>query len=60
MVRKKLSIPKGIKRDELKQGELFDIQALERVITMKLDKLINEDMDYKDVYKKIKELIDLI
>ncbi|EQF29038.1 BRO family, N-terminal domain protein [Clostridioides difficile CD160] len=60
LVRKKLSIPKGIKRDELNQGELFDIQALERVITMKLDKLINEDMDYKDVYKKIKELIDLI
>ncbi|MCE4883737.1 BRO family protein [Clostridioides difficile] len=60
LVRKKLSIPKGIRRDELNQGELFDIQALERVITMKLDKLINEDMDYKDVYKKIKELIDLI
>ncbi|MCC0647885.1 BRO family protein [Clostridioides sp. ZZV15-6598] len=60
LVRKKLSIPKGIKRDELNQGELFDIQALERVVTMKLDKLINEDMDYKDVYKKIKELIDLI
>ncbi|HEK4853250.1 TPA: BRO family protein [Clostridioides difficile] len=60
LVRKKLSIPKGIRRDELNQGELFDIQALERVITMKLDKLINEDMNYKDVYKKIKELIDLI
>ncbi|MCE4722119.1 BRO family protein [Clostridioides difficile] len=60
LVRKKLNISKGIKRDELNQGELFDIQALERVITMKLNKLINEDMDYKDVYKKIKELIDLI
>ncbi|HBG1534384.1 TPA: BRO family protein [Clostridioides difficile] len=60
LVRKKLSIPKGIRRDELNQGELFDIQALERVITMKLDKLINEDMDYKDVYKKIKELIEII
>ncbi|AXU32544.1 TPA: hypothetical protein KSJ14_004220 [Clostridioides difficile] len=60
LVRKKLGIPKGVKRDELNQSELFDIQALERIISMKLPKLIDKDMNYKEVYKKIKELIEMI
>ncbi|HBG0426688.1 BRO family protein [Clostridioides difficile] len=60
LVRKKLCIPKGVKRDELNQSELFDIQALERIISMKLPKLIDKDMNYKEVYKKIKELIEMI
>ncbi|HBG1010316.1 TPA: BRO family protein, partial [Clostridioides difficile] len=51
---------KGVKRDELNQSELFDIQALERIISMKLPKLIDKDMNYKEVYKKIKELIEMI
>ncbi|HBF5319583.1 TPA: BRO family protein, partial [Clostridioides difficile] len=60
LVRKKLGISKGVKRDELNQSELFDIQALERIISMKLPKLIDKDMNYKEVYKKIKELIEMI
>lgn len=60
LVRNKLNIPKGVERDELDQGTLFDIQALERVISMKLSKLIDKNMNYKDVYKKIKELIMMI
>nr|DAY95269.1 MAG TPA: BRO family protein [Caudoviricetes sp.] len=60
LVRGKLNIPKGLKRDELDQSTLFDIQALERVISMKLSKLIDKNMNYKDVYKKIKELIMMI
>lgn len=60
LVRKKLGIPKGVKRDELNQNELFDIQALERITSMKLPKLIDKDMNYKEVYKKIKELIEMI
>lgn len=60
LVRNKLDIPKGVERDELDQGTLFDIQALERVISMKLSKLIDKNMNYKDVYKKIKELIMMI
>ncbi len=60
LVRKKLGIPKDVKRDELNQSELFDIQALERVISMKLPKLIDKDMNYKVIYMKIKELIDII
>ena len=46
--------------DELHLSTLFDIQALERVISMKLSKLIDKNMNYKDVYKKIKELIMMI
>ncbi|MCC0704904.1 Bro-N domain-containing protein [Clostridioides sp. ES-S-0049-02] len=60
LVRKKLGIPKDVKRDELNQSELFDIQALERVISMKLPKLIDKDMNYKEIYRKIKELIEII
>ncbi|SJQ88518.1 Uncharacterised protein [Clostridioides difficile] len=60
LVRRKLGIPKDVKRDELNQSELFDIQALERIISMKLPKLIDKDMNYKEVYKKIKELIEMI
>lgn len=60
LVRGKLNIPRGLKRDELDQSTLFDIQALERVISMKLSKLIDKNMNYKDVYKKIKELIMMI
>ena len=60
LVRGKLNIPKGLKRDELDQSTLFDIQALERVISMKLSKLIDKNMNYKDIYKKIKELIMMI
>ncbi|MGL5715037.1 MAG: BRO-N domain-containing protein [Paraclostridium sp.] len=60
LVRKKLDIPKGVERDELDQGTLFDIQALERVISMKLPKLIDKDMHYKDAYKEIKKLIEII
>lgn len=60
LVRAKLNIPRGLKRDELDQSTLFDIQALERVISMKLSKLIDKNMNYKDVYKKIKELIMMI
>lgn len=60
LVRKKLGIPKDVRRDELNQSELFDVQALERVISMKLPKLIDKDMNYKEIYRKIKELIDII
>ena len=42
--------------DELHLSTLFDIQALERVISMKLSKLIDKNMNYKDVYKKIKSI----
>lgn len=60
LVNHKLGIPKGAKRDELSQDILMDIMALERVISMKLPKLIDANMHYKEVYKKIKELINQI
>jgi len=60
LVRKKLDIPKELKRDDMKQELLWDIKALERIITMKLPKLINKEMDYKEIYSKIKELINEI
>lgn len=60
LVNDKLEIPKELKRDDLSQDILMDIMALERVIAMKLPKLINEDMDYKQIYKIIKELINNI
>lgn len=60
LVNKKLDIPKGMKRDELPQPVLMDIMALERVIAMKLPKLVTKEMQYKQVYQEIKKLIEAI
>lgn len=60
LVNEKLGIPKGASREDLNQNTLIDIMALERVMSMKLPKLINKDMPYKDVYKEIKNLIAII
>ena len=60
LVNKKLDIPKGSKRDDLPQHLLLDIMALERIIAMKLPKLITSDMHYKQVYLEIKKLIEAI
>ena len=60
LVNSKLGIPKGMKREELTQRQLMDVACLERVISMKLPRLITDDMDYHEVYKKIKELISII
>lgn len=57
LVNDKLGIPKGVDRDEMSQNTLMDIMALERVMSMKLQKLIKTNTNYKEVYKKIKELI---
>lgn len=59
LVNDKLGL-KSKQRDELTQEELMDVMALERIISMKLPKLINENMDYHDVYKQIKKLISVI
>lgn len=60
LVNEKLGIPKGTKREELSQSTLMDIMALERVMSMKLPKLTNKEMPYKDIYKEIKKLISII
>lgn len=60
LVNEKLGIPKGTKREDLDQGILMDIMALERVMSMKLPKLINKEMNYKEIYKEIKKLIEII
>lgn len=60
LVNEKLGIPKGSKREELNQSTLMDIMVLERVMSMKLPKLINKEMPYKDVYKEIKKLLSII
>ena len=60
LVNEKLGIPKGTKREDLDQGILMDIMALERVMSMKLPKLIKKEMNYKDIYKEIKKLIEII
>ena len=60
LVNEKLGIPKGTKREDLDQDILLDIMALERVMSMKLPKLINKEMNYKDIYKEIKKIILMI
>ena len=60
LVYKKIGIPSGLKRDNMTQDNLFDIMMYERLISKKLIKLIDDDMHYKDVYQKIKDLISEI
>jgi len=60
LVRKKLEIPKDLKRDDMSQKILRDIQALETIISMKLNKLLLKDKDYKEIYKTVKEMIEMI
>ena len=60
LVNKKLNIPSDLERDDLNQTTLMEISALERIITMKLPKLVNKDTPYKEVYKIIKKMIDEI
>ncbi len=59
LVNDKLGL-KNKQRDELTQEQLMDVMALERIVSMKLPKLINENMDYHEVYKHIKKLISII
>lgn len=60
LVRNKLGIPKDLKRDELSQKTLRDIQCLETVISMKLNRLILTDMNYKYIYELVKAMINEI
>jgi len=57
LVRKKLEIPRELKRDDMSQKTLRDIQALETIISMKLNTLLAKDKGYKEIYVLIKELI---
>ncbi len=60
LLNEKLGLPKGTKREDMTQSILMDIMALERVMSMKLEKLISTDIPYKEVYKEIKKLIATI
>lgn len=60
LVRKKLDIPKDLKRDEMSQKVLLNIQALETIISMKLGKLLLKDKEYKEIYQLVKEMINNI
>lgn len=57
LVRNKLEIPKLMERDDMNQKTIFDIQCLERLISMKLKTLILENKNYKEIYEIIKEMI---
>lgn len=58
LVKNKLKIPKELKREELSQKSLRDIQALEAIITMKLERLILNETHYKETYQAIKDMIE--
>lgn len=57
LVRKKLNIPSDVKRDNMEQKTLLNIQALETVISMRLNTLMLTDKSYKEIYQLVKELI---
>lgn len=59
LVNSKLGISSG-QRDNISQQTLMEIKTLEGLISMRLKKLMNNKMGYKDVYKDIKNLIESI
>lgn len=60
LVRNKLGIPKGLKREDMSQEMMLKILGLEVVIGMKLPSLIDDDTPYKQVYQEVKKLISII
>lgn len=61
LVRNKLKLEKGLKRDDMTQKTLLEIQGLETVISMKLNNLLKtKDLEYKEMYKEIKKMIEEI
>jgi len=57
LVRKKLAIPNELKRDDMSQKILLRISSLEGVMCMKLETLLLQNKNYKEIYKVVKELI---
>lgn len=56
LVNNKLMIGSG-QRDHLSQETLMEIKALETLIKMKLHKLMEDEVPYKEVYREIKKMI---
>ena len=59
LVNSKLGILSG-QRDNISQQTLMEIKTLEGLISMRLNKLMKNKTNYKDVYKDIKNLIESI
>lgn len=59
LVNSKLGITSG-QRDNISQQTLMEIKTLEGLISMRLNKLMNNQTHYKDIYKDIKNLIESI
>lgn len=59
LVNSKLGILSG-QRDDISQQTLMEIKTLEGLISMRLNKLMKNKTNYKDVYKDIKNLIESI
>ena len=57
LINNKLSIEAG-SRDDLSQENLMDMKALETLVKMRIKKLMEENVPYKQIYQEVKELIE--
>lgn len=57
LINNKLSIEAG-SRNDLSQEKLMDMKAMETLVKMRIKKLMEEKVSYKQIYQEVKELIE--
>lgn len=57
LINNKLGIETG-RRDDLPQETLMDLKALETLVKLRIKKLMDENVPYKQIYQEVKEMIE--
>ncbi len=57
LINNKLGIEAG-SRNDLSQEKLMDMKAMETLVKMRIKKLMEEKVSYKQIYQEVKELIE--
>lgn len=51
---------KANERDKLNQSDLLKLKSFETLITIKIEQGIKEGLHYKEIYKKVKNFMEMI
>lgn len=57
LINGKIGIQSG-KRDELSQETLMELKSLETLVKMRIRKLMEKGMPYKEIYQDVKMLVE--
>ena len=59
LINDKAGIAKG-QRDEVSQEILMEVKALETLVKMRIHKLMERNVPYKQIYRDVKEMVEKI